>query len=156
MLTDLVYILNRKIPSFDTGSTIKSWTLADEADSKERNSIYNRLEFCEPEPALGIIKERDITQELNTGEISVKGQVMTMEVWNGFSQLQTNDSYKYLQEIIRKPFVIKEDMLLNEFDLLDLDYTRPVYLDKYNSYFAIVSIQRDSNGKCKCELIKLP
>ncbi|WP_305313338.1 hypothetical protein [Paramuribaculum intestinale] len=150
------FILNRKIPSFDTGSTIKSWTLADEADSKERNSIYNRLEFCEPEPALGIIKERDITQELNTGEISVKGQVMTMEVWNGFSQLQTNDSYKYLQEIIRKPFVIKEDMLLTEFDLLDLDYTRPVYLDKYNSYFAIVSIQRDSNGKCKCELIKLP
>ena len=150
------FIRNRKFPSFDTGSTIKSWTLADEADSKERNSIYNRLEFCEPEPALGIIKDRDITQELNTGEVVVKGQVMTMEVWNGFSELQKNESYDYLQQIIRKPFVIKEDMRLTEFDLLDLDYTRPVYLDKYNSYFAIVSVQRDTNGKCKCELIKLP
>lgn len=150
------FIRNRKFPSFDTGSTIKSWTLADEADSKERNSIYNRLEFCEPEPALGIIKDRDITQELNTGEIVVKGKVMTMEVWNGFSELQKNESYDYLQQIIRKPFVIKEDMRLTEFDLLDLDYTRPVYLDKYNSYFAIVSVQRDTNGKCKCELIKLP
>lgn len=150
------FIRNRKFPSFDTGSTIKSWTLADEADSKERNSIYNRLEFCEPEPALGIIKDRDITQELNTGEIVVKGKVMTMEVWNGFSELQKNESYDYLQQIIRKPFVIKEDMRLTEFDLLDLDYTRPVYLDKYSSYFAIVSVQRDTNGKCKCELIKLP
>lgn len=144
------YILNRKNPSLDTGSTIKSWKLTEAADSD------NRLEFCEPNPALGIIKDRDITETLNTGEVVKKGQVMTMEVWNDFSQLSTNESYKYLQEIIRKPFVIKEDILLNEFDLLDLDYTRPVYLDKYNSYFAIVSIQRDSKGKCKCELIKLP
>lgn len=150
------YVLNRKLPSFDTGNTIKTWTLNEEADSKERNSIYNRLDFCEPEPALGIIKDRDITKELNTGEIVVEGQVMTMEVWNGFYGLQDNESYNYLQQIIRKPFVIKEDMCLTEFDLLDIDYTRPVYLDKYNSFFAIVSIQRDANGKCKCELIKLP
>lgn len=150
------YILNRKFPSFDTGSTIKSWTLADEADSKERDSIYNRLEFCQPEPALGIVKDRPITQELNTGEVVEKDNVMTIDVWNGFSNLQSNESYEYLQKIIVKPFVIKENIRLNEFNLLDLDYTRPVYLDKYNSYFAIVSIQRDSNGKCKCELIKLP
>lgn len=150
------YILNRKFPSLATGNTIKTWTLSDEADSRERNSIYNRLEYCEPEPVLGIIKDKDITQELNTGEIVVKGQVMTMEVWNGFSGFQSNDSYNYLQEIIRKPFVIQEYIRINEFDLLNLDYTRPVYLEKYNAYFAIVSIQRDANGKCKCELIKLP
>lgn len=150
------YIKNRKLPSYDTGSTTKCWTLADEADSKERNSIYNRLEFCKPEPAIGIIKDRDITEDLNTGEVSVKGQAMTMEIWNGFDSILSNDSYSYLQQIIIKPFVIKENLLLNEFDLLDLDYTRPIYLDKYNAYFAIVSILRDGNGKCKCELLKLP
>lgn len=150
------YISNRKLPSYDTGSTIKCWTLADEADSKERNSVYNRLEFCKPEPALGIIKDRDITQELNTGEIENKGQVMAMEVWNEFSNILSNESYAYLQQIIRKPFIIKEQLRLNEFDLLELDYTRPVYLDKYNSYFAVIEIQRDSKGKCNCELIKIP
>lgn len=150
------YSLNRKLPSYDTGSTIKCWTLAEEADSNERNTVYNRLEFCKPEPALGIIRDRSVTEDLNTGETVVKGQVMTMEVWNRFGSIHSNESYDYLQKIIRKPFVIKEEIRLTEFDLLDLDYTRPVYLDKYNSYFAVVSIQRDSNGKCKCELIKLP
>lgn len=150
------YILNRKFPSFDTGHTIKAWTLANEADSDMRDTIYNRLEYCEPEPALGIIKDRDITEELNTGQTTVKGQVMTMEVWNGFANMQDNKSYAYMQEIIRKPFVITEEIRLTEFDLLDLDYAKPVYLNKYNSYFAIVSIKRDSKGKCKCELIKLP
>jgi len=150
------YVLNKKYPTFETGDTIKSWTLADSADSKERNTIYNRLEFCDPEPALGIIKDRTTTKELNTGELVETGKVMTMEVWNGFKNLMENKSYAYLQKIIRKPFVITEDIRLDEFDLLDIDYTRPVYLDKYNSYFALVSIRRDSNGKCKCELIKLP
>lgn len=150
------YILNRKLPSYETGDTIKCWTLADDAPSNERNTVYNRLEFCNPEPSLGIITDRDIAQELNTGETIVKGQVMTMEIWNGFGSIQSNESYNYLQKIIRKPFVIKEYLLLNEFDLIDLDYSRPVYLDKYNSYFAIVSILRDGNGKCKCELLKIP
>lgn len=150
------YTLNRKLPSYDTGNTIKCWTLADEADSNERNTVYNRLEFCNPEPALGIVRDREITQDLNTGESVVKGNVMTMEVWNRFGSILSNESFNYLQQIIRKPFVIKENLRLDEFDLLDLDYTRPIYLDKYNSYFAIVSILRDGTGKCKCELIKLP
>lgn len=150
------YMLNRKLPSYDTGQTIKCWTLMDQADANERNTIYNRREFCHPEPALGIIRDRDITEDLNTGESVVKGQVMTMEVWNGFQDIDKNDSFGYLQEIIRKPFIIKEVLRLNEFDLIDLDYARPIYLDKYNAYFAIVSIQRDSKGKCVCELIKLP
>ena len=83
---------------------------------------------------------------------------MTMKIWNGFSFINTigSGSYDYLQQIIQRPFIIKEDMYLDEFDLMDIDYTKPIYLDKYNSYFAIVSIQRDSKGKCKCELIKLP
>lgn len=150
------YTLNRKCPSYDTGNTIKCWTLADEADSKERNTVYNRLEYCNPEPAIGLITDKDFTQDLNTGETVVKGQAMTMEVWNGFGSIADNDSYSYLQQIIRKPFIIKEDLLLNEFDLLELDYTRPIYLDKYNSYFAVVTILRNGTGRCKCELIKLP
>ena len=52
--------------------------------------------------------------------------------------------------------MITENLRLNEHDLRMLDYTVPVYLEKYGAYFAIVSISRDSKGVCKCELIKLP
>lgn len=79
-----------------------------------------------------------------------------MNVWNGFASIQDNSSYSYLQQILSTPIIITETLNLNEFDLRDIDYSVPVYLNKYNSYFAIVSMTRDSNGKCKCELIKLP
>lgn len=65
-------------------------------------------------------------------------------------------SYKELQDIMANPIIITEQFNLNEFDLRDIDYSVPIYLQKYNAYFAIVSIQRDSKCKCKCELIKLP
>lgn len=79
-----------------------------------------------------------------------------MNVLNPFKDILMNPSYRYLQKIVEHPFVITEKILLNEFDLMDIDYVKPVYLEKYNSYFAIISIQRDSKGVCKCELIKLP
>lgn len=150
------YILNRSFPSYETGNTIKSWTLSDHADSNERDSVYNRLEFSKPNPAIGIIKDRIRTKELNTGESVDDGAVMTMEIWNGFASMNSNPSFSYLQEIISKPYMITESINLDEFDLRDLDYSKPIYLSKYNSYFAVVSIKRDSKGKCKCELIKLP
>ena len=81
---------------------------------------------------------------------------MSMKAWNGFKTMLENDSFNYLQQIIANQYVIEIDLRLNEFDLRDLDYSVPIYLNKYNSFFAIVSIQRDSKGKCKCELIKLP
>ena len=81
---------------------------------------------------------------------------MFMVVINPFRDVYESDDYDYLQEIVYRPYVITESFRLDEFDLRDIDYTRPVYLEKYNAYFAIVSIQRDANGKCKCELIKLP
>lgn len=79
-----------------------------------------------------------------------------MDVWNGFADMSANRNYKYLQEILANPIIITEKLNLNEFDLRDIDYSVPIYLNKYNSYFAIISITRNSKGECKCELIKLP
>lgn len=68
----------------------------------------------------------------------------------------SSSSMAYLRQILNKPILITENFELNEFDLRDLDFSVPVYLNKYNAYFAIVSITRDSKGICKCEMIKLP
>lgn len=134
------YIRNDKQVQYPTGNTMKCWVFEN-----------GELKFVSPKPVLGLIYQRPY----DWGE-GYTGVYYSMEVWNGFTNMAANPSYKYLQEIVRTPVVIKETIRLNQFDLAELDYTKPVYLDKYNAFFAIVSVQRDSKGKCKVELIKLP
>ena len=135
------YIKNKKAPSIPTGNTIKFWYYEnDEVKTKEAK------------PCVGIIKP--LIQKQN-GSPTGK-QWMSMEVWNDFVKINSDPSYSYLSRIMENPIVITENLRLNEHDLRMLDYTVPVYLEKYGAYFAIVSISRDSKGVCKCELIKLP
>jgi len=125
-----------------------------------------RYKGCEAKPAIGLImgcpegkysaeydSAGNVTKRIYTPNGTYR---MFMEILNPFRDATESSDYDFLQEVIYRPYVITENFILDEFDLKDIDYTVPIYLDKYNSHFAIVSIQRDSNGKCKCELIKLP
>nr|DAU92013.1 MAG TPA: hypothetical protein [Caudoviricetes sp.] len=135
------YIKNKKAPSLPTGNTMKFWYYEnDEVKTKEAK------------PCLGMIKPFP-----QTTDGSATGIVwMGMYVWNDFPKINTDPSYSYLARIMDNPILITENLMLNEHDLRDIDYSRPVYLSKYGAYFAIVSISRDSKGICKCELLKLP
>ncbi len=138
-------------PSLDTGR-----------DMKYRK--YNEdgsWEFCEAKPTIGIVKPiEECTYQTPVTEpptILPNGTfVMMLSIWDGFKKILDNPSYETLQSIMDNPIIVTENLNLNEIDLRDIDYSVPVYIDKYNSYFAIVSITRDSKGVCKCELIKLP
>ncbi len=55
-----------------------------------------------------------------------------------------NAHYLRYQETVRKPLIITDRVLLHEYDLKDLDFTKPVYLDKYGRYFAIISVRWSS------------
>lgn len=148
------FIRNKKWPSYDTGSTLKLWEPSDdEPPTWSKSSI---LKFCNGKPCYGVIEDRRRTSTNSNGGAVSTGNVMTMKVWNGFRSMNSNPSYAYLQKIISNPYVIKMNMDLSEFDLRDIDYLKPIYLNKFNSYFAVVSITRDSKGFCKVELIKLP
>lgn len=147
------YILNKKKPRMATGDTFKCW---------EVNS-NNEVTFKEPQPCFGMIVGRPERVYKGSGDINDVANynptgrwLEYMEAWNGFKDLQNNPSYAYLQEIMSTPIVITEEIRLTNLDLMNLDYSKPVYLNKYNAFFAIVSVQRDSKGKCKVELIKLP
>ncbi len=60
----------------------------------------------------------------------------------------------YYQDIIKYPFVIKDDFRLTDIDLRSLDMTVPVYIEQYGAYFAIISIK--SQGEIsEVELLKL-
>lgn len=79
-----------------------------------------------------------------------------MEVWDINKSFQ-NDSYTYMQQILAKPYVIKVDLRLSIFELQNLDFAVPIYLEQYNSYFAIVNCEWSSTtGISKTTLIKLP
>jgi len=65
------------------------------------------------------------------------------------------ENYQTYESVIKTPVYIKEKFLLGEYDLLDLDYSRPVYLSQYGAFFAIIRLQANSDGICECELLKL-
>lgn len=58
------------------------------------------------------------------------------------------------QDLIRSPFVIKDTFRLTEIDLKNLDYTIPVYIERYAAFFAIISIKSQGDYS-ECELLKL-
>jgi len=66
-----------------------------------------------------------------------------------------NQNYKAYLEVIRNPKVIKLDFLLSDLDLQNLDFSLPVFLKQYNSYFGIIKIQVNAKGISACELIKI-
>lgn len=71
-----------------------------------------------------------------------------------FSQL-VGTYYQTLQRLLNSAIVITEKFRLSEFDLLALDYTKPVYLRQYGKYYGVISVQ-SSGAECTVELLQLP
>ena len=67
-----------------------------------------------------------------------------------------NRHYASLQDVIRKPMQIEETMDLSLIDLQSIDYSKPVYLAKYGRYFAIISVQWQSDSRfSKVKLLRI-
>ena len=58
------------------------------------------------------------------------------------------------QDHIKSPFAIKDTFRLTEIDLKNIDYTIPVYIERYAAFFAIISIKSQGDYS-ECELLKL-
>jgi hypothetical protein len=67
-----------------------------------------------------------------------------------------SEYYSLFQEAVRKPVIISATVRLTEIDLVDLDFTRPVYFSQIGQYFAVKTVQVEDTDICKVELIKLP
>lgn len=113
----------------------------------------DNVEYNEAMPAILMLNPRQCHRRGEDGK-DVSDILMVAEVWT--AKKHGSLSYSSLRTILANPTTIKDTLRLNEFDLRDIDYSKPVYLEKYNSFFAIQSIQRGNDGKCTCELIKLP
>ena len=60
----------------------------------------------------------------------------------------------FYQDLIKSPFMIKDTFRLTEIDLKNIDYTIPVYIERYAAFFAIISIKSQGDYS-ECELLKL-
>ena len=78
---------------------------------------------------------------------------LKFEIWQVANQEYDNS---VIAQIFRKPYVVTTKVFLDTFTLSTLDFTKPVYISRYNAYFGIISVQCDSKGMSKAELIKLP
>lgn len=63
--------------------------------------------------------------------------------------------YSYYQAVLASPLVIEAELKLTVFDLLNLDFTRPVFIDTYGGYYAIMELTTQGDITA-AKLIKLP
>lgn len=67
-----------------------------------------------------------------------------------------NSHYAEYQDIIKRPMIITDKILLDEYELKTLDFTKPVYLKKYGRYFAIISVRWSSDRRAsEVKLLRL-
>lgn len=131
-------------------------------DDRGRIVDSNKPKYIDVKPAYGYIHripyfDKQKTDRIKSWEENYSlADYYRMSVLNPFKDILMNPSYRYFQQIVENPICITENLLLNEFDLNDIDYAKPIYLEKYNSFFSIITIQRNKDGVSKCELVKLP
>lgn len=144
------YIQNLRYPLVKTGNTCKVWegdgTLADDV-----SPIYGVMVFRTLDPTF---EDTTVTRP----DISdVYTYHKRMDIFSPFDDADLFEQlFGYLSTILNNYQLVKERMLLTEVDLREFDEAMPVYLRKYNSYFAVSTIQRDDEGVSTVELVRLP
>ena len=152
------------------------WRIA--SDEKDGVKAYQLpyFEMGEAKPMLFVITPISVpvaTFEENVFHVDVETQVQTeyyyeleytgehknylsARPWNCASDMPKVKGHDVLQELLGSPCLVKETMNLNVMDLATLDIEKPVYLEKYNSFFAIKKIEVSPEGVSKVELIRIP
>lgn len=122
-------ILELPFAATDGGNYVRQYitTITEDGDTN--------TEFVKTEPRIFKVRDNGPLDE-NGNEIPELYFDYTLK-WNGLIA----SNYAYFQNIIGSPKVATVQLRLSDFDLLNLDFTKPVYIRQYGSYFAIIEIQ---------------
>lgn len=138
-------------PLVITGRTIKAWD-GEKHVVTTTNPLYGYLNFRALDEAY-----EDVEDLVKRPMIRIQGLRYKHVRMNAFEPFENiGEHFGYLGAILENYTCVKEKMMLTEFDLRDFDESVPVYLHKYNAFFAVSSIQRDKEGVSTVELIALP
>lgn len=99
-----------------------------------------------------VIEQYYVDENGNAKENDVEYRLMGLSDGGGLSfnedmtsEYIVSDRYEVLQDILKKPKTIEEEMTLSLLDIQKLDYSKPIYLSKYGRYFAIDTIRWSSD-----------
>ena len=71
--------------------------------------------------------------------------------------MMSDDRYSFMAQVLKNPKLFQLDMAIPEAELTNVDMTKPVYLDRYNSLFMIQSIEYNSGDRISnVKLLKIP
>ena len=138
-------------PEVVTGRTTKIWD-GEKHIVTTVNPLYGYLNMRALNPEYE--ETKDILKRPMMKEHGADYKHIRMDAFEPFENI--DNLFGYLADILENYTCVKEKMLLTEFDLRDFDESMPVYLHKYNSFFAVSSIQYDKEGVSTVELIQLP
>lgn len=79
-----------------------------------------------------------------------------IKIWQFEEEIATNPRYAFLCRVLSRPSVLTINMNIPETELLNIDYAKPVYIGKFNTFFAILNIECHDDGISKATLIKIP
>lgn len=113
----------------------------------------------EAKPVIAYIKTRPCAVFFNDFGIIRKlddpKYFLDIDVWQFAPDMTEDINYGYMAKVMSDTRIVTLDMMLTEFDLASLDYSRPIYIDLYNSYFVPVDIKRGQDGVCECEMLRV-
>lgn len=144
------FIQNLRYPIVKVGNTCKVWEGDDVLESKVP-AIYGYMVYRTYDPTF---EDTRVRRPQNS---DITAMHKRMNIFSPFDDEEMMENlFGYLKAILNDYQLVKEKFLLDEIDLRDFDESKPVYLSKYNAYFAVSSIQRDKDGVSTVELLKLP
>ncbi len=125
---------------------IPIYELDDNGKDVNENSVSSRI--------VAAVQVEEIKSDGTTQNIYV-GQFLQSQFFGGKSGIVAT-YYNELQQVVKRPRVITVELHLTNVDLWNLDYTKPVYFDRFGGFFAIEQLIVDGNNMVTAKLVALP
>lgn len=106
------------------------------------NIVYEEPQYNECKPRIMVVGE--------------DGNGKAVLSFNGLNmQTIIEDKYAQLAASMQAAKVVKENVKLSNVEILNFDETKPVFLQQYGSYFAVLEIKAADNGVAEVTMLKI-
>lgn len=117
---------------------------------EKRDNAEDEVDYSDCDPR---ILAGNADQTYNGGEICT-GRFETWMKFGGEEGLLAT-YYGGYQRVVDRIRIVTLRAKLTALDLMQLDYTKPVYISQFGQAFALYSVETGEDGICDCELIHL-
>lgn len=163
------FIKNVDYPELPTGDCVRNWDVSDLLifrKAQEEVQIGASLSGIVGKPTLWTLKLGDATGYSHVVEHNSKYYRFSNSIYPikrlelkeiPTFRFKNNPNYKMLKRIIELGIAVKCKCVLPIEDTFNIDWTKPVYIDRLNSYFLLVSVSWSSaDNVSELEMLKIP